>query len=134
MNFARVVRMAIRYKFTFAASIVSALMVAVFWGANIGAVYPVVEVVLQDHSMQQWVDGRDRRQPSGHREEIGRTRRIREQLAAAREKGDRTFNARSARLEAELDAEDNALETWVPQGKAIHRQVLAATIRFRCSW
>ena len=56
MNFGRVVRMAIRYKFTFAASILSALVVAVLWGANIGAVYPVVEVVFKNKSMQQWID------------------------------------------------------------------------------
>ncbi len=56
MNFGRVVRMAIRYKFTFAATIVSALMVAILWGVNIGAVYPVVEVVFKNKSMQQWVD------------------------------------------------------------------------------
>lgn len=58
MNFGRVVRMAIRYKFTFAASIFSALVVAVLWGANIGAVYPIVEVVLQDKTMQQWADAK----------------------------------------------------------------------------
>lgn len=56
MNFGRVVRMAIRYKFTFAASVFSALMVAVLWGVNIGAVYPVVEVVFKNKSMQQWID------------------------------------------------------------------------------
>ncbi len=55
MNFGRVVRMAIRYKFTFAAAVFSALMVAVLWGANIGAVYPVVEVVFKNKSMQQWI-------------------------------------------------------------------------------
>ena len=58
MNFGRVVRMAIRYKFTFAASIVSALVVAVLWGANIGVLYPVVEVIFKNQSMQQWVDGK----------------------------------------------------------------------------
>ena len=58
MNFARVVRMAIRYKFTFAASIISALVVAVLWGGNISTVYPVVEVVFKNQSMQQWVDGK----------------------------------------------------------------------------
>ena len=47
MNFGRVVRMAIRYKFTFAASIVSSLMVAILWGANIGTIYPVVERQLE---------------------------------------------------------------------------------------
>lgn len=56
MNFGRVVRMALRYKFTFAASIFSALMVAIFWVANIGAIYPVVEVIFEDQSMQQWID------------------------------------------------------------------------------
>jgi ATP-binding cassette, subfamily B, bacterial MsbA len=56
MNFGRVVRMAIRYKFTFAATVFSALMVAILWGANIGAVYPVVEVVFKNKSMQQWID------------------------------------------------------------------------------
>ncbi|NLF07446.1 MAG: ABC transporter ATP-binding protein [Pirellulaceae bacterium] len=58
MNFGRVVRMAIRYKFTFAASLISALLVAIFWVANIGAVYPVVEVIFEDKSMQQWIDQR----------------------------------------------------------------------------
>lgn len=58
MNFGRVVRMAIRYRFTFAASIFSAFVVAVLWGANIGTLYPVVEVVFQNQSMQQWVDGK----------------------------------------------------------------------------
>lgn len=58
MNFARVVRMAIRYKFTFAASVLSAIMVAVLWGANISAVYPVVEVIFKNQSMQQWVDAK----------------------------------------------------------------------------
>ncbi|MBN1393802.1 MAG: ABC transporter ATP-binding protein [Pirellulales bacterium] len=56
MNFGRVIRMALRYKFTFAASIFSALMVAVFWVANIGAIYPVVEVIFEDKSMQEWID------------------------------------------------------------------------------
>lgn len=56
MNFGRVVRMAIRYKITFAASIFSAIMVAIFWVANIGAIYPVVEVIFEDQSMQQWID------------------------------------------------------------------------------
>jgi len=58
MNFGRVVRMAIRYKFTFAASLISALLVAIFWVANIGAVYPIVEVIFEDKSMQQWIDQR----------------------------------------------------------------------------
>jgi ATP-binding cassette subfamily B protein/subfamily B ATP-binding cassette protein MsbA len=55
-NFGRVLRLALRYRVTVAASVVSALVVAFFWGANITAVYPFVKVVFQGQSLQQWVD------------------------------------------------------------------------------
>ena len=42
-NFLRVLRLSLRYRFTFVASIVCALGVGVLWGGNIGAVYPFVE-------------------------------------------------------------------------------------------
>ena len=56
MNFFKVVRMALRYKWTFAASIVCALTVAVVWGLNIGSLYPVVEIFSKGDSMQVWVE------------------------------------------------------------------------------
>lgn len=56
MNFIKVIRMAIRYRFTLACSIVCALIVAVFWGANIGTVYPIVEVTFKSESPQKWID------------------------------------------------------------------------------
>jgi len=55
-NFARVLRLALRYRWTFLASIFSALMVAVLWGANIGTIYPFVEVAFKNKSLQDWVD------------------------------------------------------------------------------
>ena len=33
-------------------------MVALLWVANIGILYPVVEVIFQDQSMHQWIDGK----------------------------------------------------------------------------
>ena len=56
MNFIKVIHMAIRYRLTFISSIACALIVAVFWGGNIGAVYPIVEVVFEGESPQQWID------------------------------------------------------------------------------
>jgi ATP-binding cassette subfamily B protein/subfamily B ATP-binding cassette protein MsbA len=56
MNFIKVIRMAIRYRWTFFCSIVCALMVAMFWGCNIGAVYPIVEVTFQSESPQKWIN------------------------------------------------------------------------------
>ncbi|MDA7950515.1 MAG: ABC transporter transmembrane domain-containing protein, partial [Pirellulaceae bacterium] len=55
-NFLRLVRLALRQKTTFFASIVCSLMVALLWGANIGTVYPFVEVVFQGKSLPQWTE------------------------------------------------------------------------------
>jgi len=55
-NFVRVLRLSLRYRWTVAASAVSALIVALFWGANITAVYPFVEVVFRGQSLQQWAE------------------------------------------------------------------------------
>jgi len=57
-NFVKALRLALRYRWTFAASVFCALMVAVLWGGNIGAVYPVVEVLFHGRSLHEWVDGR----------------------------------------------------------------------------
>jgi ATP-binding cassette subfamily B protein/subfamily B ATP-binding cassette protein MsbA len=56
MNFYKVIRMAIRYRLTFISSIFCALIVAVFWGGNIGTVYPIVEVIFQSESPQKWIN------------------------------------------------------------------------------
>lgn len=55
-NFARAIRLALSHRWSFAGSVVCALMVSVLWGANITTVYPFVEVALKGQSLQQWVD------------------------------------------------------------------------------
>lgn len=55
-NFGRVVRLALRYRFTFIASIICALMVGLLWGANIGVVFPILKVAFENESPQQWIE------------------------------------------------------------------------------
>ena len=55
-NFARAVRMALRYRWTVAGTMLFSLLVAVFWGGNIGALYPVIQVAFQGRSLQAWMD------------------------------------------------------------------------------
>ena len=50
--------MSLAYRWTFAASLICALVVALLWGGNIGAVYPLVEIAFQKHSPRTWVDSR----------------------------------------------------------------------------
>lgn len=57
-NFSRVLRLALRYRLSFALSVVCALGVAILWGTNIGAVYPFVEVAFRGESLQDWVNDR----------------------------------------------------------------------------
>lgn len=58
MNFRRTVKLGFRYRWTVTGLLLSSLMVAILWGANLGAIYPIVEVVIKNQSLQQWVDER----------------------------------------------------------------------------
>jgi subfamily B ATP-binding cassette protein MsbA len=55
-NFARALRLGLRYRWTLGMIAVSSLIVALFWGANLATVYPIVEVVFQGRSLREWVD------------------------------------------------------------------------------
>ena len=57
-NLFKAVRMAFRYKYSIVGSIVLSAIVAVFWGVNITAVYPFVEVVFQNKTLHDWIDER----------------------------------------------------------------------------
>jgi ATP-binding cassette, subfamily B, bacterial MsbA len=83
MNFGRVVRMAIRYKFTFVASIVSALVVAVLWGGNVGAVYPFVEVGLMNQSPQTLLNARIEQSQRTIAEKTAKLDKLRHELSKA---------------------------------------------------
>lgn len=54
-NFARALRLALRYSLLIVTSTICATLVAVLWGTNISTVYPFVEVAFRGESMQTWV-------------------------------------------------------------------------------
>lgn len=108
-NFLRAARLALRHWPNLAAIFVCSLMVAVLWGANLGAVYPFVDVVFRGESMPKRV----RREiaeidakSAAMRAEIAR---LRMQLPAARSNNkkvdlQRQIAAAKSRLEAETRA------------------------------
>ena len=55
-NLGRALRKTLKYRFSLIASFVCSLLVAILWSANLGAVYPFVEVVLTGHSLHDWVE------------------------------------------------------------------------------
>jgi ATP-binding cassette, subfamily B, bacterial MsbA len=54
-NFARLVRFAWPYRVRFGLSLACALMVALLYGANIAAVYPLLKILFYNENCQKWV-------------------------------------------------------------------------------
>ncbi|MBO7726365.1 MAG: ABC transporter ATP-binding protein [Thermoguttaceae bacterium] len=107
-NFWRAVRLTFKYKATILITVLSALFLAFFWGANITAVLPLVEVSFQGETVSQYWE----RQLAAKREKIDELRADAESLRAE--------------LAARLDADGNlTLEKDDPsypgQKKASHR-------------
>ncbi len=55
-NFARLVRFAWPYRVRFGLSLACAAMVALSWGANIGMVYPLLQILIRSENCQSWVE------------------------------------------------------------------------------
>ena len=53
-NLGRAIKQALRQRLTIIGIVLSSFAIALFWGANIGAVYPFVEVIIQNKSMHDW--------------------------------------------------------------------------------
>ena len=54
-NFARLARFAWPYRLRFILSLGCAIMVALFWFTNLGAVYPLLQILFQNQNCQRWV-------------------------------------------------------------------------------
>jgi ATP-binding cassette subfamily B protein/subfamily B ATP-binding cassette protein MsbA len=111
MNFGRAVRMAIRYKCTFAASIVCALVVAVLWGGNIGTLYPIVEVAFQGKSPQQWIDTRIESSRQTIAKESAKLEQFRREASGSAAE-EEALAGPIALAEGRLAAEETALKTY----------------------
>lgn len=55
-NFLRLLRPAMKYRWTITGIFFSSVMVGLLWGLNIGALFPVLKVAFQNKSLQEWVN------------------------------------------------------------------------------
>jgi ATP-binding cassette subfamily B protein/subfamily B ATP-binding cassette protein MsbA len=55
-SFGRALKLALAHRVNIVGCIVSACAVAMLWAGNLTAVYPVVQVIMNDQSLPQWVD------------------------------------------------------------------------------
>lgn len=114
-NFGRVLRQALQHRLTVAGTLVCALVVAVLWGGNITAIYPIADVVFQGRSLSQWVDTEIARTGGEIRTLERKARQARAHLQKAGD-GDRaSLSVQLAGAEDRLAAERRALRfyTWI---------------------
>lgn len=55
-NFTRALKIALTHRVNVVACIFSSAVIAVLWGGNLTAVFPVVEVIMNDHALPDWID------------------------------------------------------------------------------
>ena len=111
-SFVRVVRLALHYRFTFIASLLSAVMVGLLWGANIGVVFPIIKVAFENESPQKWIEteiANAHKKIADDRAEISE---IEGQLAAAEGKQERILKNRLAVNREEIAAEEKAIDRY----------------------
>ncbi len=106
-NFGRALRLALKHRLTFVFSIVSAVVVGVLWGADIGALSPFV-IAIQGRSLQQWVDaeiqGAEKKVAELDAELAARTQRPADAAAEQQAATQAEINRLQERREAEAKA------------------------------
>ncbi len=94
-NFFWLLRPALKYRWTMAGIFFSSMMVALMWGLNIGALFPVLKVAFQKQSLQEWVD-----------EEIGEAKI---KVAKHTAELETAPTEKHSRLEIDIESEQNAI-------------------------
>ena len=105
-NFLRTVRVALRNRGTLVGVLVTSLLVGGLWGANIGIVYPFVEVIFQRRSLHEWIDAeiiQAKANVADVREQVERQRRDGAGLPAT-QPGDAALEIASLERRLEVEA------------------------------
>ncbi len=109
-SFLRAVRVALRYRFTIAAAMLCSLAVGGLWGANIGTIYPFLEIVFKGESLQESCTNKLAESEARSRELTAAIESLeREATQAPPEKRD-SFDSEIAARKDRLAAEQQATE------------------------
>src|SRR5262245_38751891 len=81
-SFFRALRIAWSYRLRFGLSVICALLVAILWGGNLTAVYPILKIFFHRENLQDWI---------AHQiaTDDDRVQELEQQIAAARNGGER---------------------------------------------
>ncbi|MCO6456517.1 MAG: ABC transporter ATP-binding protein [Pirellulaceae bacterium] len=123
-NFRRALGLALQHRWTVVACVGCSLMVALFWGANIGSLYPVVEAVFRGDSLPAWVEKEVEQGVHKVAELQQQVRQLQAESQASQDPGQqRELDRQTALVQAKLGAEQRALETVRWLQPAINRNL-----------
>ncbi len=120
-NFARAIALSLRHRLALFSAFLCSVVVGLLWGANLGAVYPVVEVVFRGKSLHDWVEGQieSTRQTTVSLEASIAELQTKLADASPNQTGDlrRRLAFEQSRLDAERQAHERAvwLRPWIHQ-------------------
>ena len=114
-NFARLLRFAWPYRVRFGLSLLCAGLVAVMWGGNIGAVYPLLKILFANQNCQQWIAEQVESTETEVQVGRGRLEEI-SFLEGLRGKADEVYYAHTKALTERRQAED-ALQRGLQEDK-----------------
>lgn len=110
-NLQRALGKAFRYKWSILGSVFCSILVAACWGANLGAVYPFMEVVLKNHTLSEWAD----EQITTAENRIVHLESVRQQyhdeLTTADEAEQRSLNKKLNGLQSEIESHRRSIAT-----------------------
>ena len=118
-NFLRALRFAWPYRWRFLVSVGCAMMVAILWGANLSAIYPVLNILGSSLNLHEWVD-----------QQLARYTRDVERYSASTDHYDR-------QLKAVRDLPQNKeLDRWIAEqtGKLAKDEASLSSARSQLYW
>ena len=87
------------------------LLVAAFWGGNIGALYPVIQVAFKGRSLQAWLDEEIQQSQRAVAQHRTRVRQLQTELTAAAADDARSLQRQLSESQFNLQAEERVLQT-----------------------
>src|SRR5262245_46546745 len=134
-NFGRVISLAFRHRFTVVAMLSCSLAVALLWGGNITAIYPVVDVIMNNKSIPQYLD---EKRAEGERQ----IAELNDKIAAQKKKLEGEANAEPGRRveiagleneQARLQRKVASYERWLPTARRWLPTTAFATLVMVCT-
>ncbi|MEQ1903621.1 MAG: ABC transporter ATP-binding protein [Pirellulaceae bacterium] len=114
-NLNRALFKAFKYRWSIIGSFVCSIMVAACWGANLGAVYPFMEVVLKNHTLSEWADEQIATSVASINKLEEKSRTLQLELEQEPKSNTRTLEKKIAACNAEIES---------------HRRSIASTGKF----